>query len=765
MNSHQRLEIDQIIDQIVGYSVTEGGKQEVLGLTMLTHRLRLERELNRQKEALHLTIVRGAPSFFGIHNIKNACILASKQGILSIEDLVSISQFGHGIKSLQTYYQKSEIKMNYLNDLFDNLMSDIELSKAIDACFSLDFEVYDKASPTLAKIRKQLVSLDSRINQATHNFIQKNASYLTDTFSSIRSERIVVPVKTSEKHRFKGIIHNQSASGQTTFVEPQVLIDLNNERQSLLVDEHQEIVRICRELSMRVSRISDQYIASYETVCLLDSLFARGKWAKDRDGVVATLSEDIIDLKGARHPLLDQETVVKNNYQMIPPTRLLLITGPNTGGKTVGLKTIGTAIYLSHCGIPVLCDEAVVPFVHHIFVDIGDQQSIQQSLSTFSAHINTLKTIVDKAHEKSLVLLDELGVGTDPLEGESLAQAILERLLDNGTLTVATTHYNRLKLLSQQYKEIMNASVEFDVESLQPTYKFIQGIAGQSYAFDIASKLQLDSSVISRASDLKEQSISQQENLIDDLERQIEQQTKLNEQLLQQREDLLSLEQSLKKQQSDFEIEKDSVLEKFKQEQQLALNEILEEAQLILEELHENQKRHEVLESVQAIKDLAPQEEVVDVKPEDFKVGDMVSIKGTAQIGQITEINKQQASLDVRGLRMQVKLNQLLPHQVKKTKKVKKKRSSVSVSALTPMSLEVNVIGLTVEEAMIEINNYLDQGILNKLVTGRVIHGHGTGALRSATHDLLKRHKAVKSYRLGGENEGGVGATVITFKS
>ena len=766
MSSFEQLEIQKIIEQIADQAVTSGGKEEVLSLRMITHRLRLERELNREKEALLSTIKQTAPSFSGIHNISESCVLASKQGVLSVEELVAISQFGHGIKSLQTYYKKRLTDMTHLSDLFENLYSDNELSKAIDNCFSIDFEVYDKASPALSSIRKQLHSLESRISNTIQSFIQKNASYLTDTFSTIRSDRTVLPVKTSEKHRFKGIIHNQSASGQTTFVEPQILIDMNNERQSLLVDEHQEIIRICRELTKRLASVSDQYQASYESAILLDSLFARAKWAQQRNGVVATLSEDIIDLKGARHPLLDQEKVVKNHYEMKPPVRLLLITGPNTGGKTVGLKTIGSAVYMTHCGIPVLCDEAVVPFVEEIFVDIGDQQSIQQSLSTFSAHIYSLKRIVDQAHKKSLVLLDELGVGTDPLEGESLAQAILERLLENGSLSVATTHYNRLKLLAKSYPEIMNASVEFNVENLQPTYKFIQGVAGQSYALDIASKLELEPEVIERAQAIKETSLSEQETLIETLEKQILNQNQLNEELAAQKQEVNELKTNLVKQQEAFEKDKEQLLESFRQKQQVELNQVLKQAREHLETIKEAQKSHDVLDEIQEITKLEPTLEKAEIISEkEFVVGDTVRILGTNQIGLITEINKQQVSLDVRGMRMQAKLNQLQHHQAEKKQKKKAVRSSVSVSATTPMQLEVNVIGLRVEEARVEINNYLDQAILNKLESGRIIHGHGTGALRSATHELLKKHKAVKSFRLGGENEGGVGATVISFKS
>lgn len=765
MNSHETLEITQIKEQILEYARTDGGREEISNLSMIKGRLELNRELHREREALESTIKQSAPSFYGIADIVDSCVLASKGGTLDVLELVKVSRFGHGVESLKTYYKNRITTMEHLSDLFENLVSDPVLSKDINRSFSDDGEVYDQASPKLASIRKEMRSLESRIGRTISEFIRKNQDYLTDNFSTIRGDRTVVPVKTSEKNRFGGIIHNQSASGQTTFVEPQILIDLNNMRQSLIVDEHQEIVRLCREFSARLAKISQEYQLTYQTVSLLDSLYARASWAKDREGVVATLSDGTLILKQARHPLLDQETVVANNYEMIAPIRMILITGPNTGGKTVGLKTIGTCVYLTHCGIPVLCDEAVVPLVDEIYADIGDKQSIQQSLSTFSAHIQSLKLIIDKATKHSLVLLDELGVGTDPLEGESLAQAVLEEMHLRQTLTVATTHYNRLKIYAKQNPEILNASVEFNVENLMPTFKYIEGVAGQSYALDIASKLEVDPKIIKRATALKEETLSEQEVLIEELEQQILSQKQLNEELLGEREEVQKNSLALKKEMDTFNQKKESLLEEYDKKQRAKLNSIVKKAQEILSDVRTKEKSHEVLESITELKALEPtlqiEEEVYEER--ELKVGDMVRVVGTNQVGTITEIQKQQAMLDVRGLRMSVKLNSLRYHQPKEPKK-KKRRSSVSVKASTPLSTEVNIIGQRVDEGMLEIRAYIDSSVLNKLKSGRIIHGHGTGALREATHQLLKNHPQVKDYRLGGENEGGVGATIVTFK-
>lgn len=767
MNSYETLEIAQIVEQIDQYAKTSGGHQAVGQLSFIQSRLVLNRELSRQNEALMAVVKQGSPSFAGIHEVSESLILASKGGLLSIEELVRIGQFGRGIANLRRYQDKSVVSFESLMDLFDNLSSDLKLSEAIERCFSNDFEVFDNASPTLSSIRKQRTTIEGRISSAINTFIQKNADYLTENFSTIRSDRSVLPIKTSQKHHFKGIIHGQSASGQTTYVEPQILIDLNNERQSLIVEEHQEIMRICRDLSAKVSVVSDVYLASQETASLLDSLFARGQWAKERNGVVAKLSEGQLILKQARHPLLDQNKVVANNYTMVSPITMILITGPNTGGKTVGLKTIGTSVYLTHCGIPVLCDEAQVPFVDRVFVDIGDKQSIQQSLSTFSSHIQSLKIVIDEASANSLVLLDELGVGTDPLEGESLAQAILETLHQRKVMTVATTHYNQLKLFAKQHDEILNASVEFNVETLQPTYRFIEGIAGQSYALDIAAKLEVNQQVIDRAAAIKQESLTQEELMMEALEKQLLIQQQMNEEIEVLREELKQQRAQLNKEYETIDKTKAQLLEEFEAQQKKKLDATLRKASLILKQVREAEKSHEVLEAIEDLKVLEPKLLVDEaIEPDaDLVVGDHVRIMHTQQVGQLVEINKQQAIVDVRGMKMKVKLNQLKRHQVaKEAKKTRKPRSSVSVATTSPMRLEVNVIGMRVDEAMVEVRAFLDQAILNKLATGRIIHGHGTGALREASHEILKKHKAVKQFRLGGENEGGVGATVVTFK-
>lgn len=768
MNNNQRnkLEIDLIVNQFLAYTKTSLGKEALEKLDIISSPLLLRRQLARQQEALDATIKQSAPTFYGITDISESCHLANKGGVLSIEELVAVSRFLHGQNSLVEYYKNKLVPMTEMGDLFESLFIEKTLTKEIDRCFSVDGEVYDNASEQLHKIRRQLGSINGRIDKSINDFMSKNSAYLSEQYSTIRADRRVIPILTSNKNRFTGLIHDQSASGQTTYIEPQFLIDLNNEHQNLLIEEHQEIIRICKNLTQSVGSISELLLASLESITLLDVLFSMANWAKDNEGTVAELSEDDLLLKEARHPLLDQKTVVANTYRLMSPHRMILITGPNTGGKTVGLKTIGVSVYLTLCGAPILASEAIVPLIDRLFVDIGDAQSLQQSLSTFSGHLTNLKQVLDHATSKSLVLLDELGSGTDPIEGESLAQAILEYCHQLGVMAVVTTHFNRLKVFAKNHPEILSSSVEFDLDDLQPTYRYIEGLAGQSYALDIARKLDVKDSVIDRAQNIKQESVSAQELLIENLEKEIAQNRLLNDELKQLEHELKLKNVELESKLNKLEQEKTSILKTFENKQEQQMKKHISSAKQILAQMRQEQQVHENISALRNLEQMSQtQSEPLEFEDRELKVGDSVRLLSTQQIGQIVKIEKKEVLVDVNGMNVRAKLNQLRYHPKTEIKKEKKPRSSVSVSSLRPMSMECNLIGMRVEEALIELSQYIDQCVLNNLSFGRVIHGFGTGALKNAVHEALKKNPAVKSFRLGQENEGGHGATVVTFKS
>ena len=765
MNNKRKLEIDEIINQFLTYSKTSMGQQHLRNLDIISSQLLLKRQLKRQQEALDATIKQSAPSFYGITDLSEALNLVKKGGTLSIEELIATSRFLHGQNSLVDYYKNRLVDMEELSDLFESLFVEKTLNKEIDRCFSIDGDVYDHASSELFRIRRQLSTINNRIDKAINDFIGKNADALSEQYSTIRADRRVIPVLTANKNKFSGLIHDQSASGQTTYIEPQFLIDLNNEHQNLLIEEKQEIQRICENLSRRVELMAENLIASIESIGYLDVLFSMASWAKDLEGTVAQLSKTDLMLKKARHPLLDQNSVVENDYRCLYPHRMILITGPNTGGKTVGLKTIGVSVYLTLCGAPILAQEAVVPMIDALFVDIGDAQSLQQSLSTFSGHLSNLKKVLDQATSNSLVLLDELGSGTDPIEGESLAQAILEYCHKLGCMAVVTTHFNRLKVFAKNHPEILSSSVEFDLDDLQPTYRYIEGLAGQSYALDIARKLEVKEDVIDRANEIKQESVSAQELLIENLEKEIAQNRQLNDELHRQQRLLNQRENELNQKLETLEKEKKSILKTFenKQEQQMRKN--IAKAKGILAQMREQQQMHTNIDALKELQEMSAQPIEEEQMPQkELEVGDSVRLLSTQQIGTIQKIEKKEVLVDVNGMSVRAKMNQLRYHPLKKSHKKPVSKSSVSVSSVRPIQLECHLIGMRVEEALIELQQYIDQCILNNIQVGRVIHGHGTGALREAVHQALKKHKQVKSYRLGGENEGGHGATVVQFK-
>lgn len=761
-----KLELHQVIEQFLHYTKTPMGQHNLEMVKPYNSKLALKRQLQQQSEIFEAVIHQGPLTFFGISDISKSALLAKKQGTLSVEELVHISRFLHGQNSIIKYYEDTTTNLEISSDLFESLFYDTQLSKAIDGAFSMDYEVYDHASEQLARIRKSLAGINGRIESAISDFMNRNSDMLSEQYSTIRNNRRVLPVSTGHKNSVKGLIHDQSASGQTTYIEPQFLIDLNNEHQDLLIQEHQEIVRICQVFTKQVSGMADALISSVETIGLLDVLFAGAMWAKEYEGTVAQITSDTLLLKEAYHPLLNREAVVKNSYRINPPHRMILITGPNTGGKTVGLKTIGLNTLLTLCGLPCCATEAKIPMVDQIFVDIGDSQSIAASLSTFSGHLSNLKTVLSEATPNSLVLLDELGSGTDPIEGESLAQAILEYLYDLGCFSVITTHFNRLKVFAKEREEILSSSVEFDMDALAPTYRYIEGVAGQSFALDIASKLDIKSAILKRAMALKQESVSEQELLLEKLENEIAQNQRLNDALREQQHQVRLKEIELKKKIEQIDKEKQSILKTFEIKQDQQLRKTMAKAKSLLQEMRDQQKPHESLETYRQITDLqkTPEEETFE-PTKDLEVGDQVRILTSNQIGQIEQINKKDILVNVNGISIRAKANQLRYHQPKPTvKKAKKPQTSVSVVSLQSAKAQLNLIGQRVEEAMIELNQYLDTCVLNKMPFARIIHGHGTGALRKAVHETLKRHKGVKSYRYGNENEGGNGATVVEFK-
>ena len=714
---------------------------------------------------MHACVRYGKMPFGGIRDIQESVEAAEKGYLLTCQEYREIAETIRGCVGISQYLQQfPKDEVIELNELVSSLSLNVKLASEIERCISINYEVYDHASPQLAGIRRKIRQIESDCSASVAQFIQNNASKLMDTITTQRNDRVCVLVKISEKNSIKGFIHGESASGATAYVEPECLIVLNNKLSSAKSEEQNEIKRILQQLSLLVKAEAAALLGNCETLGILDSLFARGEWAKVNHGCVAVLNEQRqLVLKNARHPLIDPQKVVSNTYRLNTPKRMMLITGSNTGGKTVTLKTIGLFALMSMSGFPILCDEAQLPIFDHIFVDIGDEQSIEQSLSTFSAHLSKLARICDEASEHSLVLMDELGSGTDPKEGEALALAILQHLKDLKSTCIATTHYSALKIECAKWDEVLLSSVEFDVENLRPTYRFIEGLSGSSYAFEIARKFGLSSSILKEAMQFKENVKSNEEKMIEKVDELLNEDYQLKEELLAERSQLEEERTKFMLQREKFEKERQKVYEQAQQKAEQIILEAQEEAESVIRELKalgSDAKNHELL---QVKKKLVVKEVEQPPISDDYEysVGDHVKLVKYNYIGVIEEINGNQLQVLANGIKMKVKKSDCLPVQKPKQKKQKVSYTKTLRSAF---SMECNVIGERVNDALAIIDKYLDNAILANVSVVRLVHGVGTGALRNAIHTYLKKHPKVAEFRLGGQGEGGMGATVVTLK-
>ena len=702
------------------------------------------------KEALAMCIHEDRLPMSQIKDLKDILLNAKKGRTLTAQELIDEMFLIQGIQGILNYFKSmNALAHEHLQDLYDTLIVHEKIAKEIGNCLNQYGEVMDKASPELKSIRSSLSRIDGEIATAANRFVVSHSDSVVDSIVTMRNGRAVILVKASDKNMYGGLLHGDSASKQASYIEPASLVGLNNRKMELVEKEKEEIHRILTMLSRSVASIADEEISNIETCGILDAIFAKAQWGKLHDCVAAELTEQKeIEIIRAKHPLIDPKKVVANNYHLRDPKRILLITGPNTGGKTVSMKVIGLFVLMTYVGIPVTAESAIIPFFDNVFVDIGDDQSVVESLSSFSAHIKKQAEIIRNATGNSLVLMDEVGSGTDPKEGESLAISILNYLRDVKATCVATTHYGRLKAYGKRHDDIMVASVQFDQEKLEPTYRFIEGLTGQSNAFEIAERYGLPKSIIKYASFLKEQTLK-------------------NDELSQKIAEVKALQESLIKERNQLLKEKDD----WKKNAQAEANQYIEEAQHKADEIlaqmrNEQAKYHEVLNVRNQLKKIQPLEEVDETNYDNiiYHVGDAVELRSSNQVCEVIKIGRKEITVSLNGRTIHVKKNQIRPssHVIPKNKT----NTSVHIRShniYASMSLECNLIGMHVDEGIEKMTDYMDQAKIHGLKTFRIIHGDGTGKLRKAVHDRLRNDKSVKEFRLGMPQEGGTGATVVTL--
>ena len=781
------LELPAVLEMLAREAVSDSAKELALGLTPSADLSEVRRRLAETGAAKKMMILRGSPSFSGVRDIRASLQRADLGGSLNTRELLDVARVLQAARLVNGYIGDKNEEKTPIDYLFHALQANKYLEEKINTSIIGDDEIADGASPELANLRRQMRAAAARAREALQKILS-SPSYskaLQEPIITMRSDRFVVPVKAEHKGAVPGLVHDISSSGATLFIEPMAAVKANNELRELAAKERLEIERILAELSADCAEHRADISSDYELLVQLDLIFAKAKLSYKLDCQEASLETEGIVLRKARHPLLDQAKAVPIDVELGGSFDTLVITGPNTGGKTVSLKTIGLLAAMNQCGLHIpAADGSAMPVYSHILADIGDEQSIEQSLSTFSAHMTNIVSILSECDERSLLLFDELGAGTDPTEGAALAIAIIEYARQKGAVIAATTHYAELKVYATNEPGVQNASCEFDVETLRPTYRLLVGIPGKSNAFAISRRLGLGEDIIDEAKNRVNTESASFEATIEKLE-----QTRL---LLEKDRDaaakkLREAEENAKKSaflRAELEVRLEKADQKARREAERVLAEARAAAEETFAELDEMRRRVNEEEDAQRVNEArselrrrlnlaeeslrpaapAPQEEKKSSRP--IRVGDRVEIKSMGVKADVTAISADR-TLSLRAGIMNVTAREdevlLLEGEQAPDRKAISTKSS---QQLRMMSIEpqVDLRGMEVSEALLIAERYIDSAVMAKLSQVTIIHGKGTGALRNAVQQMLRKNKAVKSFRLGRYGEGETGVTVVELK-
>lgn len=784
------LEYNKIIELLKGQAGSEMTRKIISELKPFTDPRVIRTVLEETDEAVRLISFKGPLPLGNFYDIKQFVGFAQKGGSLNMKQLLQVL-YNMKITANVINWLKGDVpSLPILQSLVEVLAVFKDLAEEIDRSIESEDMVSDNASSELRHIRRSIVRQNDTIKNRINQMINKadNQSMLQDAIVTVRDGRYVIPVKQEHRSKFPGIVHDQSASGATLFIEPQVIVNMNNELRELEVAEKAEVERILAELSGRVGEHAAQLNNNQEILVQLDLIMAKGKLAHIQHAECPSVNEDgILVLKEARHPLIDRQKAVPINVSIGDKYSTLVVTGPNTGGKTVTLKTAGLLAMMAQTGLHIpAASSSTIPIYENIFADIGDEQSIEQSLSTFSSHMKNIVEIVEKASDKSLILLDELGAGTDPTEGAALAIAVLETLRSRGAQIFATTHYTELKKYAIQTSGVENASMEFDIETLSPTYKLTIGIPGKSNAFEISKKLGLPGEIIDKSKSLLEGGDIKFESVLE----AIEEDKKAAE---EERDEAIMLNIEMKKQKEEM----DKREKKLKQQQEKMLNDAKEEARAIIAEAKEVTKEvQEELRELAKVESLGERNKRLDrskrkikdaagryketitreendnpVSIEDVKVGDRVKVLTINQNGEVIGLPDSRGEITVKVgvMKMKCKAEDLKIIIDGRQKKKKPKTSKANYGSLYKsksysISPTINVQGQNLDDALANTEKYLDDAFMAHLEEVTIIHGRGEGILKKGIQDMLKRHKQVKSFRKGNYNEGGEGVTIVKLK-
>ena len=788
--AYQTLEFYKITERLAGHAASAGGRKRCLDLVPMQKLSDITAAQTETADALSRVYRRGSLYLGGAKDVRPSLKrleVGSSLNIMELLDLCALLETAAKAKQYARQNDGREEEPDTLDPLFSALEPCARLSQEIRRCILSEEEISDDASPALRSVRRSIRTANDRIHSTLSGMVNGSArTYLQDAVITQRNGRYCIPVKAEYRSQVPGMIHDQSSTGSTLFVEPMAVVRLNNDLKELYLKEQEEIEHVLEQLSQEAASCTESIAQDYEILTELDFIFAKANLAREMKATCPVFNEKRqILIKEGRHPLLDPSKVVPVTIRLGQEYDLLIVTGPNTGGKTVSLKTTGLLTLMGQAGlhIPAAQNSQLAVF-DEVYADIGDEQSIEQSLSTFSSHMTNIIRILKEASLNSLVLFDELCAGTDPTEGAALAIAILSHLHKMGIRTMATTHYSELKVFALSASGVENACCEFDVETLSPTYRLLIGIPGKSNAFAISSKLGLPDFLIEDArGHLSEQSESF-EDLLADLEssrRTIEQE---QEEIREHKEEIRSLREALEKKQEKLDAQRDRILREANEQARKILQEAKDYADQTMKDFHKFGKagisasemeaerarlRERMKKTEKALSQPKEQKPRRALKPSDIHLGDTVRVLSLNLQGTVSSLPDARGSLFVQMgiLRSQVKLSDLeLVEEAVITSKQFQKSSTgkIKMSKSASVSTEINLIGMTVDEALAHLDKYLDDAYLAHLPSVRIVHGKGTGALRKAVQGLLKRNKYVKSYRLGEFGEGDAGVTIATFK-
>ena len=776
-----KLEYFKIINILSGYCKTYVGKNLVANLVPSDKKDKVLKLLQETEEAVNLTYRISTAPMSEIANISENLLTLESFGVLSIKSILEIKNILQLSQELKNYFYTETIdtsSFTLLEQYFSKLYTNKNIVEKISKIIIDENTIADDASSSLKSIRRKQRNLEQDIKDKLNSFIHSSSysKYIQENIITIKNDRYVIPVKEEYRSMIKGFVHDISSSGSTVFIEPISIFETNNDINNLKIEEHLEIEKILKDLSLLLSPITNELKTNIETIGYLDYIFAKSSYSKDIKGITPNINDNKnIKLINAKHPLIDQNKVVPISVNIGEDFSTLVITGPNTGGKTVTLKTIGLLVCMACSGLNIPADEQSSIFVFdEIFADIGDDQSISESLSTFSAHMTNIVDIVNTATDKSLILLDELASGTDPLEGANLAISILDYFKNIHALTISTTHYQELKEYALVTKGVENASVEFNLETLSPTYKLLIGVPGKSNAFEISKKLGLKQEIITYAkSMLNSDDVSIEELLknIYDNKAKIEAEKQETEKYL---EEIKSLKASLIQDNSNLKKQKIDLINNAKIEARKILLNAKDEANEIIKNLNnssniktQNNLRNKLNNDINSISlqnyETKSTSNALDISQ--IKQNETVFVTTLKQNGIVlSNISKSnEVIVQVGSIKMNIPIK-YLEKAHKETTTKKDTKNYTSISKTRNAKTEINVIGYTVEEATFVVDKFLDDCALAKIKTARIVHGKGTGKLKNGIHQFLKNHPHVASYRMGTYGEGEMGVTVVEVK-